>query len=285
MRSNTKPFIFFLIFLIAYISILPTFEGKRDSIRMEEVKGLTLPPTIVKLLSLEFRSIAADFLFIRASQFYGGRIETVASATKEDWQWLYRNINLVTELDPYFQDPYYMGNASLSWDAGMIKEANTLLLKATKARDWDWMFPFYLGFNNFYFLGDNKAGAKYLRIASQRPGAWDFLTTLAARLYYMEGKTAAARAFMEKMWENENDPKRKKFYLTRLDVLNKIFFLEKAVDIYESRIGIPPGNLKTLVKTKIIKAIPRDPYGGVFYIDINGTIKTSSNLASKPRKK
>ncbi|MDT8317852.1 MAG: hypothetical protein RQ824_07675 [bacterium] len=248
---------------------------------MEEVKGLTLPPAIVKLLSLEFRNIAADLLFIRASQFYGGKVETIDSSTKEDWQWLYRNIDLVTELDPYFQDPYYMGNAFLSWDAGMVKEANSLLKKATYARDWDWMFPFYLGFNNFYFLGDNKTGAEYLRIASQRPGAWDFLTTLAARLYYMEGKTEAARAFMEKMWENENDPKRKQFYLARLDVLNKIFFLEKAVDVYESRIGLPPGELKALVKAKIIREIPRDPYGGSFYIDRDGSIKTTSNLASK----
>lgn len=285
MRSNIKPFIFFLLFLVAYTSLLPAFEGSRKAIKVEEVKGLTLPPAIVKLLSLEFRNIAADFLFIRVSQFYGGRIETVSSATKEDWQWLYRNIDLVTELDPYFQDPYYLGNAFLSWDAGMIKEANSLLQKATKSRYWDWNFPFYLGFNNFYFLGDNKTGAEYLRIASQRPGAWDFLATLAARLYYMEGKTATARAFMEKMWENENDPKRKEFYLTRLDVLNKIFFLEKAVDVYESRIGIPPGDLKTLVKIKLIKTIPRDPYGGSFYIDRDGSIKTTSNLASKSNKK
>lgn len=285
MRSQIKPFVLFLLFLVAYTSLLPAFEDSRKTIKKEEVKGLTLPPAIVKLLSLEFRNIAADFLFIRASQFYGGQIETVSSATKEDWQWLYRNIDLVTELDPYFQDPYYMGNAFLSWDAGMIKEANSLLQKATKARDWDWNFPFYLGFNNFYFLGDNKAGAEYLRIASQRPGAWDFLTTLAARLYYMEGKTATARAFMEKMWENENDPKRKQFYLARLDVLNKIFFLEKAVDIYESRIGIPPGDLKTLVKIKLIKAIPTDPYGGSFYIDRDGSIKTTSNLASKHSKR
>lgn len=284
MSSIIKPIIFLFLFLGAYLSIFPAFEEARKTIRMEEVKGITLPPVIVKLFSLEFRSIAADYLFIRASQFYGGRIETLSSATKEDWQWLYRNIDLVTELDPYFQDPYFMGNGFLAWDAGMIQEANLLLQKATDARYWDWMFPFYLGFNNFYFLGDNKTGAEYLHIASQRPGAYDFLTTLAARLYYMEGKTDVARAFMEKMWENESDPKRKKFYMARLNVLNKIFFLEKAVDVYESRIGMPPGDLKILVKAKIIRDIPRDPYGGSFYIDKNGSIKTTSNLAAKPSK-
>ena len=252
---------------------------------MEEVKGITLPPAIVKLFSLEFQNIAADYLFVRASQFYGGRIETLSAATKEDWQWLYRNIDLVTELDPYFQDPYYMGNGFLAWDAGMVKEANILLQKATDKRYWDWMFPFYLGFNNFYFLGDNKAGAEYLRIASQRPGALEFLTTLAARLYYMEGKTDVARSFMEKMWENESDSKRKQFYLARLDVLNKIFFLEKAVDVYESLTDIPIRDLNALVKAKVIRYIPRDPYGGSFYMDRDGSIKTTSKMASKPSKK
>ena len=284
MRSGIKPFIFLLLFLAAYISFFPALEASRKTIKREEAKGLILPPAIIKLLSLEFRNIAADYLFVRVSQFYGARIGTHSSTTKEDWQWLYRNIDLVTDLDPYFQDPYYLGNSIFTWDTGMFEEANKLLQKATDARDWEWIFPFYIGFNNFYFLGNNKTGADYLLIASKRPNSWDILTTLAARLYYMEGKTEAAIAFLEKIWEQEKDPKLKKFYLIRLDALKKINFLEKAVDIYENRLGIPPANLNTLIEKKIIKAIPQDPYGGVFYIDKDGTIKTTSKLAFKPSK-
>ena len=254
-------------------------------IRMEEVKGLTLPPDIVRLFSLEFPSLSADLLFVRASQFYGGKIQRMEEATEEDWQWLYRNLDLVTELDPWFQDPYYMGNAFLTWDAGMISEANMLLQKATDARYWDWIFPFYLGFNKFYFQGDRVGGAESLLKASERPGSWDLLPTLAARLYYEVKKTDMAIAFMKEMLERELDPGTKRRYEIRLDALNKISFLEEAVEIYKSKMGVTPLRLEKLLDAMIIKEIPGDPYGGNFYIDKDGNIRTTSKLAFKSKAK
>ncbi len=246
---------------------------------MEEVKGLTLPPDIIRLFSLEFTSIAADLLFIRASQFYGGKVDKLEDATREDWQWLHRNLDLVTELDPYFQDPYYVGNAFLTWDAGMYREANALLQKATDARVWDWTFPFYIGFNKFFFMADNKGGAEYLLIASKRPGAWDFLPSLASRLYYEDKKTETAISFLSKIAEKETDENVKNRYKVRIDALKRIAFLEAAAELYIFRIGVPPRNLEILINARIIKVIPPDPYGGTFYIDKDGAVQSSSKLA------
>ncbi|MDH3972653.1 MAG: hypothetical protein OEV42_00115 [Deltaproteobacteria bacterium] len=270
-------------FLLGYLSVLPFYEASRKAIKKEEVKGITLPPAIIKLFALEYRSIAADFLFVRLSQFYGGKVETIEKATKDDWQWLHRNLDLVTELDPYFQDPYFMANGFLTWDAGMYEEAEMLLQKAVKARTWDWTFPFFIGFNRFFFMGDNKGGADYLLMAYERPGAWNLLPSLAARLYYEDKKTETAISFLEKIWERESDVNIKKYYRVRLDALNKILFLEKAVDFYTEKIGLPPASLKALVDSKIIRGIPPDPYGGMFYIDKEGKVKSTSKLARKPK--
>ena len=49
-------------------------------------------------------------------------------------------------------DPYFYANAFLPWDAHMTEETNRLLEKGSRYRDWDWMLPFFIGFNDFFFL-------------------------------------------------------------------------------------------------------------------------------------
>lgn len=243
-----------------------------------EMRGLTLPPVLVKLIAMEYRNIVADFLFVRASQFYGRKANKKEEPEKEDWQWFYRNLDLVTELDPWFQDPYYVGNGMLVWDAKMYKEANLLLRKATDAREWDFWFPFLLGFNKFYFLGENEEGAEYLLKASERPGAWKILPSLASRLYHKDKKAENAITFLSRFWENEKDEKVKKEYAVRIEALKKIAFLDKAVLRFKLKFGWIPENLDKMMSYGIIKGIPKDPYGGRFYIDRSGSIKTTSKL-------
>jgi len=269
-----------LIFLMAsYALIFPSFEKARREVKIGEVKGLNLPPHVIKFMAFEFKSIAADLHFVRASQFYGGRVDRLDKATRDDWAWLYTNLWLATELDPYFQDPYYMGNAFLTWDAGLYVQANKLLQKGMEARTWDWTLPFFIGFNKFYFLNEPKEAADYLLKAYERPGAIPYLPNLAARLYQREGRTEAALAFLINFWENERDQKQKKAYEIRIDAFRKILSLEKAAAAYKEKNGKLPEKLEELVKTGLIKEIPKDPYGGTFYIRGDGVIETTSKLA------
>ena len=282
MRSSLTGFIVLFIFLFGLTITFPSFEASRKSIKKVETRGMTLPPIVIKLMALEFRNIVADFLFVRVSQFYGGKVETKAAATAEDWQWLYRNLDAITELDPYFQDPYYLGNGLLTWDAGMFGEANTLLRKATDARTWDWWFPFLMGFNKFYFMGDNKGGADALLEASKRPGAWKILPKLAARLYYNDARTENAIAFLITFWENETDEAVKKEYEIRIEALKNILTLEKAIKKYSETFGKLPASEKELISTGILDDIPKDPYGGKFYLGRDGRVMTTSKLAFPP---
>jgi len=274
--------ILLLSLIVVYAVMFPAFERSRKNMRSVEMKGMTLPPVVIKLVSLEFRSLAADILFIRASQFYGGKVMNLAAATRDDWEWLNRNLDVITELDPYFEDPYQMGNALLTWDAGMITEANTLLKKGVEARSWDWQLPFFLGFNKFYFLNEGKSAADYLLLAYKRPGAWPFLPTLASRLYNSEGRTKAAIAFLLNFWESEKDPRIKKEYELRITALKGVMEIEDAVRRFQKKSRTYPKNLAALLQAGLIKAIPKDPYGGVFYLGENGSVQTTSNFAFKP---
>jgi len=277
-----------LVFCIAgYALIFPFFEKHRYPERQVQARELILPPHVMKLLALEFRTVTADFLFARASQYYGGRSYRPWAWTKNDYAWLYNNLRVTTELDPYFEDPYYFGNAIFTWDVGAVNEANSLLEKGVRARTWDWQLPFYLGFNKFYFLHKNKEAADDLLLASKRQGAYDFLPTLAARLYNSEGRTEAAIVFLTAFLKNERDAKIRGKYAIRLEALKRMLFIERAVARYKNKTKKPPRNLQALVQSGIISEIPEDPYGGKFYLNRDGSIKTTSKLAlpANPEKK
>jgi hypothetical protein len=283
MKKISVPLVILLLFITVYVLIFSSVDRARTPMKKIQARGLILPPVVVKLLSLEFRTVTADFLFARASQYFGGKIATGEPATLHDMQWLYSNLLVITDLDPYFEDPYYFGNALLTWDAGRYNEANNLLKKGTEARTWDWQLPFFLGFNKFYFLKDNKAGADYILEAAKRPGAPDFLPTLAARLYHQAQNTGIAIAFLKSFYQTEKSEQIKKLYAVRIDALEKILTIEKAMAEYRKKTKHLPLNLDVLVQAGFLPEIPADPYGGTFYIDKDGSIKTTSKLAFRQK--
>ena len=277
-----RKLLFYLVLLaliIVYALAFPVVDRYRSDAKNAQSRGLILPPLVVKLLAMEYKTVTADFLFARASQYFGGKITRQEAATSIDMQWLYSNLIVITDLDPYFEDPYYFGNALLTWGVGMYAQANRLLEKGVRARTWDWQLPFYLGFNKFYFLNDNAGGAEFIKIAAQRPGAPSFLTTLAARLYQQGQKTEIAVAFLQGVIESERDERLKVDYAMRLDALKKILYLERASIAYRKKTGKLPKDLTVLQRDGFISSIPADPYGGMFYIDKDGSIKTTSKMA------
>ena len=115
-------------------------------------------------------------------------------------------------------------------------------------------------------------------IAAKRPGASPLLATLGARLAYKGQRTENAIVFLEEILKREQDEAVIKVYKTRLEALNGILLLERSVSVYKDRLGILPFSLDDLVIAKIISQLPIDPYGGEFYISLDGSIKTTSEL-------
>ncbi len=254
---------------------------ERERLRREEGIGLVMPSAVARVAALEFRGIFADMIFSRAMTYYGGKLIRKEEMTGEEWDWIYKNMDLATDLDNYFLDPYYFGAMNLLWGANKVKEANALLEKAFKYRDWDWTIPFHLGFNHFYFLQDNKKAVSYLIEASKRPGSGNLIPTLAARLAYEGNRTENAIIFLEESLKTTEDKTIRYIYEERLKALKRILFLERAVTVYQNRFNKRPEKLEDLITRGIIREIPGDPYGGQFYIDEDGSIKTTSGLFHK----
>jgi hypothetical protein len=242
-----------------------------------------IPSSILKLSSLEFDSLVSDFLLLRAMVFLGSTYERAERPKVKEWEWrqLHSNLTAATDLDPYFLDPYYLAQAHLTWEAGMAREANVLLAKGSQNRHWDWLLPFYMGFNHFYFLQENEEASVHLMEASRRSGAHPILASLATRLAIKEQRTGNAIVFMEEMLKREEDETVREAYQLRLEALRGILVLERGVEQYQVQFGESPRSLEVLVETGLLPQIPGDPYGGEFYIDENGIVNTTSEMRTR----
>lgn len=114
--------------------------------------------------------------------------------------------------------------------------------------------------------------------ASRRPNASTLLASLATRLAVKAQKTENAIIFLEEMLKKTDDKATQKEFELRLKTLRIILALEKASSLYEKRYGKKPEKLELLHEKGFIRFLPDDPYGGKFYIDNEGVIKTTSNL-------
>jgi hypothetical protein len=260
---------------------------ERKQLPRGEGSTLVLPSPLLKITSLEFDGLAADFMFLDAIVFYGGTMSrNEQPKVKEwEWQWLYGKLSAATDLDPYFLDPYVFGNGILTWEAGMIRETNTLLAKGSRSRTWDWLLLFYEGFNNFFFLHENEKAAELLMEASRRPRANPMLASIASKIAFHERKTETSLQFLVEMLKRTDDAITKERFRKRIEALRGILLLEQAVEDYQKRYHEKPRSLVLLVSKGIILTVPKDPYGGTFYLDPSGSVKSTTEQELMPHQK
>jgi hypothetical protein len=246
--------------------------------------AFVLPAPILKITTLEFDGLASDFMFLKATTFLGSTFERKERPQVKEWEWRWLDnvLNASAVLDPYFFDPYYFANAHLTWEGGLVSETNQLLEKGSRYRDWDWRLPFYLGFNNFYFLREDDKASKFLMEAYRRPGGSPMLASLASRLAYKEGRTDNAIIFLEEIARRTEDKELKEYYEKRLEALRGIALLEKAVGNYRKKFRRTPRSLEELTAKGIIGKIPKEPYGGLYYVEADGAVKTTDESELTP---
>ncbi len=235
---------------------------------------------VLKLMALEFDSITADFLFLKSLVFIGGTYQRTEKPRVKpwEWKWFYNFLNSTTELDPYFVDPYYLAQANLPWDGGMARETNVLLDKGSQYRNWDWMLPFFAGFNDFYFLHDTGKASDHLMIAWRRPGSPEIFAELASNLALKAKKTETSIQFLQELLNRTNDEHLKKQYKIRLADLRNKLILENGLKRYQKKFREKATTLDDLVRRGIIKEIPNDPYGGTYFVDIYGEVKRTGDI-------
>ena len=269
----------FIVFFALSLTLSHSVYKSRTNFLSQAISPLVFLPTqIVSFSALEFKGILANFLMLNTLTFMGEKIEREEKLSDKEWQYVYRSLVQIINLDPMATDPFILAATTLPFDAGLVSETNELLEKVAIARVDDHRPYFFLYHNYYYFLKDHKTAAKYLKKAAKKPSAPSYYALLASRLNLYGGDIHASIVFTQEVLKETTDEHQKKYLLLRLDTLQRIAYLEKNIQKYKKSHGKPPGKLQDLVEEKLIPRIPTDPYGGSFYLLKNSRVYTTSKM-------
>lgn len=280
MSSRLKIFIPLISALILLIPIEQNAAKIMVLRPIEEKLGYLPSNNFLKAAALNHKAAISEWIFLETITYFGMKIDKDRPELRKtiDYPSIFRFLDASTYIDPYNIDAYYFTEAVFTWGLGRIKEADYILERGLGYRTWDFYLPFFLGFNNFYFLKDNKNGAKYMEIAARITGD-PLFTTLASRLLYLSDQTDVAIGFLEMMIKNMPSGQIREPLEIRLNALRSIAYLEQGVKKYQKQFKVIPTDINQLLQRNIITEIPKDPYGGEFFVDNNGQIRSTSKLA------
>ncbi len=190
-----------LMVLFLGLAIFTQAAIDRSWTRRKVERLLYLPKSEhLRLVSLGFDEVAADYYWLRTIGYFGGHY-----MADKRYPWLAHILQLVTDLDPRFSIVYYFGGIVLAMEAHQVDESNALLAKGMRHLPDNWKFPFFIGFNYFFFKGDFLAASDYIEQAARLPGHPGYLPRLAATLKARTGNVGDAIVFLETTLQTVDD--------------------------------------------------------------------------------
>jgi tetratricopeptide (TPR) repeat protein len=278
------PLLVACVFIACYAALILPFAGYMHTKPFAEKIGHFPKVELIQFMAADQKQVVGEALILDVLTYFGGLVEKSQGKVQlpADYQAMSRLLHGSVRLDPYNMDSYYFAQSILVWDVKQIKVANQLLETGMKYRSWDWYLPFYTGFNYAYFLKDYPQAAKYYMRAAELSGN-DLFASLAGRYLNEAGQNDLAISYLSTMVRGAKNQAIKKTLGTRLAALEAVRSIARARDAYRSATGRLPGSVEALVQSGQLPGVPADPYGGQFYLEPDGAVKTTSNFAS-PKK-
>lgn len=276
MRKITFP----AMLLCLYLLVLVPFSAYMKSKPYVEKLGYVPKGEALKYLAADQKEFIAATLILKVLLYFGGLVDKSFNKLDlpVDYPAMSRSLHTAVKLDPYNMDAYYFAQATLVWDAKQIKLANDLLDYGMKYRNWDFYLPFYAGFNSAYFLKDFAKAAQYYKLAGDLSGS-ELSISLAGRYLYESGQSELAIAYLTVMERGASNETMKKTFAVRLQALKEGRRVELARDKYKNSTGHLPASVEDLLSKGYLEGMPMDPYGGKFYFEPDGSVRSTSKFA------
>tara|TARA_B100000959_G_scaffold286430_1_gene365027 strand:- start:3139 stop:4038 length:900 start_codon:yes stop_codon:yes gene_type:complete len=269
-------FYFFVVYSAVFLSQTQIDKTRNRYSKTEDMKYLP-SGQFLKGAALAYDELFADYFWIKAIVYFGDHFETDKS-----YKWLYHLLDVVSTLDPYFEYTYEFGGVALAYwikDENLsIKLLKKGMINVPKTHARYWTIPFFLGFNYMYYKKDFATAARYLEEATKYPGHPRYLPLLVARLYTNTKDPEIAIKFLQEIYRSTKNEEAKKDILKRINeivVERDIFILEEMRDKYHKKIGSYPSNLGELISEGFLKEMPREPFGGKYFMKEDHSIHSS----------
>lgn len=272
----------FFAAVAAYLLLIIPFTTHLKNRPLQLKVGYVPEAKALKFITADQRYLVADWMVLKVLFYFGALIEKAEGknlvASNPDYSGMFRMLQTGLRLEPYNADAYYFAQAAFTWEVGRYAEVNNMLDYGMKYRTWDSQLPFFAGFNAAYFMKDYKRAAEYMQKAAEIAKEQQF-ATLAARYFYEAGETEFGILFLDVMKSSAKDAHEKKLYEFRRKALLAVKSIEDATKLYQRELGRQPATIAELLSLGFLTAIPEDPYGGKFYLDQNGKVRSTSKLS------
>lgn len=114
-------------------------------------------------------------------------------------------LNIVVELDPYFQYPYFFGGLFLSMKLGEFYKAIEILQKGEKVFPNQWRFPYWKGFNYLFYLGDMQSALLEFLKSVKLPGCPEFVLGFIEGIAKETGRKETVIMFLKGTKDSEQN--------------------------------------------------------------------------------
>lgn len=277
-----KPWSRALLLLILYGAIVFPFASYMQSKPFMEKMGTVPKGEVLKYVTADQGNFVAAAIMLKVLFYFGSLVEYAGNRVDRvaDYPAMSRAIHAAVKVDPYNMDAYYFAQAALVWDARQVQLVNRLLDYGMKHRDWDPTLPFFAGFNAAYFLKDYARAADYYKTAAEISGS-ELYTKLAGRYFFESGQTELAITYLSVMERGARNDSIRKSFRTRLEAIKAAYVIERARDKYLQDRGMMPQTVAELIASGYLEKMPEDPYGGSFYLEPDGAVRSTSKFAFK----
>jgi hypothetical protein len=245
--------------LLVFLSVAGMAHGRMDtSSRLVSDGEYFVPrPTQARYSTLGFDAVAADYYWLLAVQVLGGAVANVDGKS----QLVAQLIDVVTTLDPWVGHPYRFAAVWLTDSLESVEAANRLLERGIAYHPDDWRNRHYLGFNHFFYLGDEKKAADVLEPAVTMPGAPRYLGSLVAKMRAGRDGLETSASFLSSLAAETADEYARAEYLKALDEIEterRARFLDEARQEYVERNGRDIARIEDLLlgERPVLRGLP-----------------------------
>lgn len=228
----------------------------------------------MRWLSLGHPTLAANLYWLRTVQYVGE-----PRADERGWDRLRPLAELVTDLDPGHGYAYQVTGNHLA-SAGLFAESNAVLEKGIRNVPDRYILPFHRAVNAFLYAGDYALAGRYFEKAAQTPGAPPHLRDYVVSMYVKGDASGAAISFLEHLRSRADDEDTRRSIekqIAQANLERDAAALEAAARTYADRLGVRPITPVQLVAEGIASTVPEDPFGGEYYFDADGRIRSTAN--------
>ena len=221
---------------------------------------------ITRFLCLDHRGFAADYFFIKVN-LHSGSLMWKPLKFQFDSDWSYGMMDLITNLDPHYYTAYLFSAMGLIHNFDDVNRAQPILERGMQVFPDSWELPFWMGYDYYVYLEEYEIASKYLWLAAQKPDSPKTYLALLLSVFRKGGAYEKALWALQAMLSETEDDALKMVYQKKLVQLQNLAILQKSVQVYREHKGRYPSDLDELVREKMVKELPEDPFGMQYEVD------------------